>query len=116
MFQRSHLTFFERGFFCEQEFEMNIKNVLLLVFICFLLCSCAPGVSGRSAENRAGFFAGLWHGIIAPITLIWQIFNREVRIYECFNNGILYDLGFFIGVAGNAGTSFYGGCRKRKNT
>lgn len=93
---------------------MNIKNIILFGLLCLLLCSCAPGLGGRNAENRAGFFAGLWHGIIAPITLIWQIFNREVRIYECFNSGILYDLGFFIAVAGNAGGTFYGGCRKRK--
>ena len=51
--------------------------------------------SGRVA--RAG--AGLWHGIIAPITLIISFFNSDVQMYEVHNAGSEYDLGFLIGVA-----------------
>jgi hypothetical protein len=51
--------------------------------------------SGRIA--RAG--AGLWHGIIAPITLILSFFNPDVQMYEVHNAGSEYDLGFLIGVA-----------------
>ncbi|MCB5223659.1 MAG: hypothetical protein WCY21_03400 [Candidatus Cloacimonadaceae bacterium] len=83
---------------------MKIKTLVFLGLLCFLLFSCAPGVSDRSAENRAGFFMGIWHGWIAPITLIWQFFNREVRIYEYFNTGWLYDLGYYLGVAGGFGS------------
>jgi len=45
----------------------------------------------------AGFLGGLWHGMIAPITLIVSFFNQDARIYETNNNGRLYDLGFCIG-------------------
>ena len=64
----------------------------------------APGInpsvnqadaSGRVA--RAG--AGLWHGIIAPATLLVSFFNSDVRMYEVHNAGSEYDLGFFVGVA-----------------
>jgi len=64
----------------------------------------APGInpsvnqadaSGRIA--RAG--AGLWHGIIAPATLLISFFNSDVRMYEVHNAGSEYDLGFFVGVA-----------------
>lgn len=51
--------------------------------------------SGRVA--RAG--AGLWHGIIAPITLIISFFNSDVQMYEVHNAGSEYDLGFLFGVA-----------------
>ena len=51
--------------------------------------------SGRIA--RAG--AGLWHGIIAPATLLVSFFNSDVRMYEVHNAGSEYDLGFFVGVA-----------------
>jgi len=51
--------------------------------------------SGRVA--RAG--AGLWHGIIAPATLLVSFFNSDVRMYEVHNAGSEYDLGFFVGVA-----------------
>ena len=64
----------------------------------------APGInpsvnqadaSGRIA--RAG--AGLWHGIIAPATLLISFFNSDVRMYEVHNAGSEYDLGFLVGVA-----------------
>jgi hypothetical protein len=63
----------------------------------------APGVnpltnqgdmSGRVA--RAG--AGLWHGIIAPITLVLSFFSSDIRMYEVHNAGAEYDLGFLLGV------------------
>ncbi len=84
-----------------------MKNRLLLlvgvVFCLGLLCSCAPGVNERSVENPAGFFMGIWHGWIAPVTLIWQLFNHHVRIYEIFNTGWTYDMGYYLGVVGGFG-------------
>jgi hypothetical protein len=52
-----------------------------------------PDALGRVA--RAG--AGLWHGIIAPATLIVSFFNSDVRMYEVHNTGSEYDLGFMVG-------------------
>ncbi|WBW96004.1 hypothetical protein [Oceanirhabdus sp. W0125-5] len=46
----------------------------------------------------AGFWSGLWHGLISPITLIISIFYPKVRMYETNNNIFLYDLGFLFGV------------------
>ena len=54
-----------------------------------------PDATGRIA--RAG--AGLWHGIIAPATLIVSFFNSDVRMYEVHNAGSEYDFGFLLGVA-----------------
>jgi len=56
----------------------------------------------------AGFLAGLWHGLIAPITFIISIFSPNVRIYETNNKGILYDFGFVIGISGSFGGSARG--------
>ena len=36
--------------------------------------------------SPAGFLAGLWHGLICPITFIVSLFNPGVRIYEQKNN------------------------------
>ena len=47
----------------------------------------------------AGLFTGLWHGIISPVTLIVSFFNPEIQMYDVFNTGPLYNLGFFIGIA-----------------
>lgn len=54
-----------------------------------------PDAQGRVA--RAG--AGLWHGMIAPATLIVSFFNSDVRMYEVHNAGSEYDFGFFVGLA-----------------
>ena len=54
-----------------------------------------PDALGRVA--RAG--AGLWHGIIAPITLIFSFFNSNIHMYEVHNAGSEYDIGFLLGVA-----------------
>lgn len=53
-----------------------------------------PDGLGRVA--RAG--AGLWHGIIAPITLIFSFFNPDIHMYEVHNAGSEYDLGFLLGI------------------
>jgi len=85
---------------------MKIKIFLIIsftVFILLLISGCTPG-SGASTENDpAGFFFGIWHGWIAPITLIWGLFNPEIRIYEPLNSGWWYDFGFYMAVIGGFG-------------
>jgi hypothetical protein len=54
--------------------------------------------------SPAGFWAGLWHGIIAPITFIVSLFDREVSIYETNNNGRWYEFGFMLGIGAYAGS------------
>lgn len=51
---------------------------------------------GRGLIARAG--AGLWHGVIAPITLVISFFNSDVHMYEVHNAGSEYDLGFLLGI------------------
>ena len=63
-----------------------------------------PGVNplvNEPAESGgvAGVVQGLWHGLIAPVTLIMSFFNENVQMYEVHNNGREYNLGFLLGVA-----------------
>jgi len=51
----------------------------------------------------AGFWAGLWHGMIAPITFLVSLLTPKVRIYETNNRGRWYDFGFVIGISGSFG-------------
>jgi hypothetical protein len=51
----------------------------------------------------AGFWAGLWHGLISPITFLVSLLSPNVRIYETNNRGRWYDFGFIIGVSGAFG-------------
>lgn len=45
----------------------------------------------------AGFWAGFWHGVIAPIAFVVSLFQPGVRMYEVRNTGWSYDLGFLVG-------------------
>ncbi len=59
----------------------------------------------QSDAAPAGFLAGLWHGLIVPITFIVSLFNMNVRIYETSNSGRWYDFGFLIGSSSSLGGS-----------
>jgi hypothetical protein len=86
----------------------------LVVLGALLLASCAAGpnpVAGSPAADGgvAGFWLGLWHGVIAPITFIVSLFNDGVNVYEVHNNGGWYNFGFVLGavvlIGGSSGVS-----------
>lgn len=74
-----------------------------LVALAAALSACAAGpnpeVGSAAADGTvAGFWLGLWHGVIAPITFLISLFNTEVSVYEVHNSGNWYDFGFIIGI------------------
>ncbi|MCM8901778.1 MAG: hypothetical protein PWR01_1573 [Clostridiales bacterium] len=89
---------------------MSTKKMVLLTFVVlllFLLVGCIPGDGTHTPDRPAGFFWGIWHGWLAPLSLIIGFFDRSIRIYEVNNSGWFYDLGFYIAViSGFGGISF----------
>jgi ABC-type multidrug transport system permease subunit len=89
------------------EIDERIKIVSiigLLLIVMFVLFSCAPGPNELEKTTNtkgkvAGFWKGLWHGLIVPITFIISIFSNNVRLYEVHNSGLWYNFGFTLGVA-----------------
>jgi hypothetical protein len=72
-----------------------------LLAAALLLTGCAAranDVARVGGAHVVGFWYGLWHGLISPITFIISLFNHHVSIYEVHNNGTLYNLGFMLGV------------------
>lgn len=81
------------------------KLILIILLLCLLaLSACAPGLNDRSPEKPAGFLWGVWHGWIAPFSLILSIFVPEVSIYETNNKGFWYDCGFYLAIVGGFGS------------
>lgn len=68
-----------------------------LAVIAVLLTGCAAGTEKFSADQPAGFWAGVWHGAISVATLIVHVFKHGVRVYEINNTGGWYDFGFLLG-------------------
>ncbi len=64
------------------------------------------GANSKYAEpgaEPAGFFAGWWHGLIAPITVWISMFADGVSVFEQHNTGRWYGVGFILGVAASFG-------------
>jgi hypothetical protein len=99
-----------------------MKRPLSLCVICILvivLAGCAPGpnklVDTVDPEGEiAGFWLGLWQGIIAPVTFIISLFSDKVEMYEVHNNGGWYNFGFLLGVIIIFGGSGGGAARGRR--
>ena len=76
------------------------KNKCALLLVVLLLTGCADYTSFADAAYRVpvGFWHGLWHGIILPISWIISLFYEDVAIYAIYNNGGWYDFGFALGI------------------
>lgn len=78
-----------------------MKNLILgmsLFLLCGLLARCVPGDGTSDTGHLAGFWWGLWHGIILVFSFIYSLFSDNVTIYEVHNNGGWYNFGFILGV------------------
>jgi uncharacterized membrane protein HdeD (DUF308 family) len=89
-------------------------KLIALVPLSIVLASCAAGNSQFSQETPAGFWWGLWHGIISVISLIIHMFNESVVVYEIDNTGAWYDFGFLLGVILIWSGGCHAGCKSSK--
>ena len=97
---------------------MRKKIVLLISLVAItllLLTACAPGDGTATLEKPAGFLWGIWHGWIAPVTLVIGLFNKDIRIYEQLNSGWWYDLGFYMAIISGFGGLSLARHRKSSN-
>jgi hypothetical protein len=81
--------------------KRGYARCLLTVLVLVMLSACAAGPNefAGAGPATAGFWRGLWHGLISPITFVISLFTRHVNVYEVHNNGNWYDAGFMLGVA-----------------
>jgi hypothetical protein len=92
------------------------RAALLIVVAGLVLAACAAGpndVATTGTQHLAGFWLGLWQGLISPITFLVSLFNDRVSIYEVHNNGGWYDFGFMVGVSTFFSGGPFGGARAR---
>jgi hypothetical protein len=81
---------------------------LFLVIVSLIGCAAGPNAMKDSASpdgSVAGFWLGLWHGLIVPFTFVISLFSDNVAIYEVHNSGGWYNFGFLLGGASTLGGS-----------
>ena len=84
-----------------------IAALLVLTLVTLAGCVAGPNemVNTPNEDGRvAGFWQGLWHGIIAPVTFVISLFSDKVHVFETHNNGNWYVFDFLLGL-----TAVWGG-------
>ncbi len=89
------------------------------------LAACAAGSQASAQAAQGGVVSelllGFWHGIIAPITLIGEIIDTvspgalpwSFQFYEAHRVGVLYDVGFYVGIVAGPSMLWTGASRRR---
>jgi hypothetical protein len=88
-------------------------GIILMGVLLAWACAAGPNAMEKTADaggQVAGFWMGIWHGLISPVTFVVSLFSKNVRLYEVHNNGGWYNFGFVIG----AGLFLSGGILGRK--
>lgn len=99
----------------KSKFRKKIVLLLLSATMIFILSGCIPGDGSYTVNSPAGLLSGVWHGWIAPISLILSFFDRSTRIYEVINTGFWYDFGFYMAIiSGFGGLSLSRAKKKRR--
>ena len=85
--------------------------VALIAVLALSACAAGSAESGHAADGGAiaVLALGFWHGMIAPVMLIVEIIDKfaphllpwDVRFYEARGTGVVYDIGFYIGLMGS---------------
>lgn len=83
---------------------MVVISLALVIGFVFLLpqeTSAFVQAGQYSTYEPAGFISGIWHGLLAPWSLVARWFIDDVVMYAIPNTGWFYDLGFLLGVGGS---------------
>jgi hypothetical protein len=95
---------------------VSLRRYLPLLFLLVVvLAACAAGPNAavdvpNVDGETAGFWLGLWHGAISPVTLVISLFSDNVNVYEVHNTGNWYDVGFVVAIVSFVG----GGCSAKR--
>ncbi|MHB8169740.1 MAG: hypothetical protein ACYDET_08930 [Thermoleophilia bacterium] len=82
---------------------MDRKKLIVLALVLLLAVALSGCAQQNQAQNTpgsagvAGFWPGLWHGFILPVSFVASLFDHSIGIYEIHNDGNLYNLGFVLG-------------------
>lgn len=101
------------------------SRIAISALLVMALCACAAGSADAQHAAHSGmlstFVLGFWHGLIAPVTLVVEVINEfatrgtlpwSPHFYQ-EGAGVVYDIGFFIGVVAGPAILWSGSWRRR---
>ena len=96
----------------------KLSLAVLILALVIVVASCAPGPNDsektpNAVGRTAGFWLGIWHGLISPVTFVISIFSKNVRLYEVHNSGAWYNFGFVLGAGLFLSGGILGGKKRR---
>lgn len=96
---------------------MKSSLVAWFAVIALLVSGCLAQpqvVQACVSGETAGFWMGLWHGVIAPFSFVASIFLDSVSVFEVNNNGNWYVFGFLLGIGAFSGGGTMGMRKARR--
>ncbi|WP_402373183.1 hypothetical protein [Isoptericola rhizosphaerae] len=96
-----------------------LPTAALAVVVLVALTACAAGpnpgldTAPTALGEPAGFWLGVWQGMILPVAFVISLFTDTVSVYEVHNNGNWYDVGYVLGISFVFGGPF-GASRARR--
>jgi hypothetical protein len=100
-----------------------VAKIACALIVLSTLAACAAGSAEAHHMAQSGglsqFLLGVWHGVIAPVTLVVELINHfaphvlpwTLHFFER-DSGVFYDLGFYLGLGG--GPVIFASSRRRR--
>jgi len=81
----------------------KLKMSILMILLLLMMTGCVAGDGSYTVQEPASFLSGIWHGWIAPFSLIFSIGKGSIRMYEPINTGFGYDFAFYMAIISGFG-------------
>ncbi|MBV6442597.1 MAG: hypothetical protein EPGJADBJ_04316 [Saprospiraceae bacterium] len=90
-----------------------VLAAVLLASCLFVSCAGIEPIQACFTGRQYGFWYGLLHGFITPVSFVTSLFRDDVAIYAVNNSGGWYDFGFLLG---SSGWGFLAGNRSKRSS
>jgi hypothetical protein len=74
------------------------RTAVLIVATLALAACVATEARSAVSPTAPGFWLGVWHGFIFPVSFLISLFTDKMAVYQVPNNGHWYDFGYFVGI------------------
>lgn len=105
-----------------QRGRSGVYGVVALLVLGTAACTAGSSDAQQAAQSgdASVLLLGFWHGLVAPLTLLVSLINEfasgalpwSARMYQ-EGAGVLYDIGFFVGIIAGPSILWTGSLRRR---